>query len=246
MFLNAFYRSRMVALARIPDIIIVNADDSAAVEEWTRKYVGTNGISMVATVFASRHNVSNELYSNTALPFFPTRILNCLDEVTVKDLKYTPELRIEEPSEDSETVNQDLNNYSYKTELSKQEIETFIGSRSQIQNQNKKNVLIVDDSLPVRKALDMKLRLMNYDVQHASSGREALHTLQNGRFDFIFLDVVMPGIDGYEVCKLIKRNKLTKNIPVVMLTSRLAGCDSYLTKPVENEKFEKVVAGMLI
>jgi len=238
------------------DIIIVNADDSAAVEEWTRKYVGTNGISMVATVFASRHNVSNELYSNTALPFFPTRILNCLDEVTVKDLKYTPELRIEEPSEDSETVNQDLNNYSYKTELSKQEIETFIGSRSQIQNQNKKNVLIVDDSLPVRKALDMKLRLMNYDVQHASSGREALHSLQNGRFDFIFLDVVMPGIDGYEVCKLIKRNKLTKNIPVVMLTSRtspfdkvkgrLAGCDSYLTKPVENEKFEKVVAGMLI
>ncbi len=217
------------------DIIIVNADDSAAVEEWTQKYVGTNGISMVATVFASRNNnVRNEQYSNTALPFFPTRILNCLDEVTVKDLKY----------------------YSYKTELSKQEIETFIGSRSQIQNQNNKNVLIVDDSLPVRKALDMKLRLMNYDVHHASSGREALHTLQNGRFDFIFLDVVMPGIDGYEVCKLIKRNKLTKNIPVVMLTSRtspfdkvkgrLAGCDSYLTKPVENEKFEKVVAGMLI
>ena len=188
--------------------------------------------------------------------FFPTRILKCLDEVTVKDLKYTPELRIEEPAKGSESINHDLNNYSYKTELSNQELETFIGNSSQIQSQNKRSVLIVDDSLPIRKALDMKLRLMNYDVHHASSGREALYTIQNNRFDFIFLDVVMPGIDGYEVCKLIKRNKFTKNIPVVMLTSRtspfdkvkgrLAGCDSYLTKPVENEKFEKVVAGILI
>ena len=198
--------------------------------------------------------------SNTAIRhyhFFPTRILKCLDEVTVKNFKYTPELRIEEPVEDTDTKTTSQNNSSYKTELSKQELETFIGNNP-IKNddQNRRNVLIVDDSLPVRKALDMKLRLMNYKVHHASSGREAIYSLQNNRFDFIFLDVVMPGIDGYEVCKLIKRNRSTKNIPVVMLTSRsspfdkvkgkLAGCDSYLTKPVEHEKFEKVVAGFLI
>ncbi len=239
------------------DILIVNADDPAALKEWNNKYVGSNGMSMCATVFASRNNMTHEQYSNTALPFFPTRILKCLDEVTVKNFKYTPELRIEEPVEGIDVKKTQQNNRDYKTEFSKQELEKVI-SNDPIKNddQNRRNVLIVDDSLPVRKALDMKLRLMNYQVHHASSGREAIYSLQNNRFDFIFLDVVMPGIDGYEVCKLIKRNKSTKNIPVVMLTSRsspfdkvkgkLAGCDSYLTKPVEHEKFEKVVAGLLI
>ena len=52
------------------DILIVNADDPAAVEEWNHKYVGSNGMSMCATVFASRNNVIYEQYSNTALPFF--------------------------------------------------------------------------------------------------------------------------------------------------------------------------------
>lgn len=239
------------------DILIVNADDPKATEEWNEKFVGSNGVSMCATVFASRNNNVNDQYTNTSLPFFPTRILKCLDEVTVKNFKFTPELRIEEPIEENSDISTQSNIHSYKTELSKQELETFIGNGPvNSNNQQKRNVLIVDDSLPVRKALDMKLRLMNYEVHHASSGREAIYSLQNNRFDFIFLDVVMPGLDGYEVCKLIKRNKSTKSIPVVMLTSRsspfdrvkgkLAGCNSYLTKPVEHEKFEKVVAGFLI
>lgn len=255
-------RARTYSLSNLEDddetdILIVNADSPAATDEWNEKYVGSNGVSMCATVFASRNNNIKEQYSNTSLPFFPTRILKCLDEVTVKNFKYAPELRIEEPTEEieSETIHSSIRNY--KSELSNQELETFIGNEPSKDNgRNKRNVLIVDDSLPVRKALDMKLRLMDYEVQHASSGREAIFLLQNSRFDFIFLDVVMPGIDGYEVCKLIKRNKATKNIPVVMLTSRsspfdkvkgkLAGCDSYLTKPVEHEKFEKIVTGFLI
>jgi len=239
------------------DILIVNADDLDATNEWNDKYVGSNGKSMCATVFASRNKNVHEQYSNTPLPFFPTRILKCLDEVTVKNFKYTPELRIEESTEEAEPQAKQSGIRKYQTELSKQELETFIGNTASLNEpSNKRNVLVVDDSLPVRKALDMKLRLMDYQVHHASSGREAIHSLQNNRFDFIFLDVVMPGLDGYEVCKLIKRNKSTKNIPVVMLTSRsspfdkvkgkLAGCDSYLTKPVEHDKFEKVVAGFLL
>lgn len=239
------------------DILIVNADDSEATNEWNEKYVGSSGVSMCATLFASRQNNIKEQYCNTTLPFFPTRILKCLDEVTVKNFKYAPELRIEEPSEDKELVQKQSGIRNYNSELSKQELETFIGNKfTKDTKNNKRNVLIVDDSLPVRKALDMKLRLMNYEVHHASSGREAIFSLQNNRFDFIFLDVVMPGMDGYEVCKLIKRNKSTKDIPVVMLTSRsspfdkvkgkLAGCNSYLTKPVEHDKFEKVVAGFHI
>lgn len=239
------------------DIIIVNADDPKAVTEWNNKYVGSNGVSMLATVFASRKKRAHKKYSNTALPFFPTRILKCLDEVTVKNFKFTPEIRIDESPTEADSIPRGANNSNYTSEISKKDLETFIG-KNPFNNgdKNNRNVLIVDDSLPVRKALDMKLRLMDYKVHHAASGREAIFSLQSNRFDFIFLDVVMPGIDGYEVCKLIKRNKSTKNIPVVMLTSRsspfdkvkgkLAGCDSYLTKPVEHEKFEKVVSSLQI
>ncbi len=239
------------------DILIVNADNPSAVKEWGDNYVGSNGLSMLATIFASRKNLIYKKYSNTALPFFPTRILKCLDEVTVKNFKFTPELRIAESPNKNDPSSSGVDNPNYTSELSKKDLETFIGKNPINGNdQSNRSVLVVDDSLPVRKALDMKLRLMNYKVHHASSGREAIFSLQNNRFDFIFLDVVMPGIDGYEVCKLIKRNKSTKNIPVVMLTSRsspfdkvkgkLAGCDSYLTKPVEHEKFEKVVSGLQI
>ena len=234
------------------DIVIVNADNPEAKNEWNYKYVGNNGVSMCATILASRNRLNDANYNSTILPFFPTRLLKSLDKVTGTELKFTPESQCAEPrTQISNTIN------DYKTQIYDEELETFIGSRADIDDNNKKkNALVVDDSRPVRKALDTKLRLMDYDVHHAASGREALWLLQRTRFDSVFLDVVMPGIDGYEVCKQIKRNKLTKHIPVIMLTSlssqfdkvkgKLAGCDTYLTKPIEHDKFEKVVASYLL
>lgn len=234
------------------DIIIVNADDSDATSEWTQNYIDENGISRLPTILASKNKLDNKKYSTTTLPFFPTRVLKCLDEVTVKDLNFTPELRIDESQEDPP---ENSGVRDYKTQLSNQELETFIGTRANLNAGFKKNsVLVVDDSLPVRKALDMKLRLMDYEVHHAANGDEALRMLRGMHPEIIFLDVVMPGIDGYEVCKQIKRNKITKHIPVIMLTSRsspfdkvkgkLAGCNNYLTKPVEHDEFEQVVANL--
>ena len=234
------------------DIVIVNADDPDAKIEWQQKFVSGNGHSIRATLLASRNTLNDPQYSSTKLPFFPSRVLKCLDEVTVKELNYTPEIRIEEPDEVEITKSAPD---KFQSELSKQEIETFIGKRPNLEPEYKKRTaLVVDDSLPVRKALDMKLRLMDYDVELASSGRDALLFLQKKDFDFIFLDVVMPGIDGYEVCRRIKRNRFTSNIPIIMLTSKsspfdkvkgkLAGCDTYLTKPVEQDKFEQVVANI--
>ena len=70
-------------------------------------------------------------------------------------------------------------------------------------------------------------------------------------YDIIFLDVVLPGMDGYQVCKNIKRNPVIKHTPVVMLTSKsspfdkvrgsMAGCNAYLTKPVDYDKFHHVL-----
>jgi Response regulators consisting of a CheY-like receiver domain and a winged-helix DNA-binding domain len=110
--------------------------------------------------------------------------------------------------------------------------------------------LVVDDSMAVRRQMEIEFSMLNRDLDVAASAEEALEVLQERKYDVIFLDVVMPGIDGYSACKKIKRNALNKNTPVIMLTSRsssfdkikgaLAGCDAYLVKPINHNEFESV------
>jgi twitching motility two-component system response regulator PilG len=88
-------------------------------------------------------------------------------------------------------------------------------------------------------------------VDLAEDGEQAVKFIANRSYDIIFLDVVLPGMDGYKICREIKRNKRTKNTPVIMLTGKsspfdmvkgkLAGCDTYLTKPVDGIMFKEVV-----
>ncbi|BBB63658.1 hypothetical protein UNDKW_5385 [Undibacterium sp. KW1] len=111
--------------------------------------------------------------------------------------------------------------------------------------------LIVDDSPTARIKIDLELRSMKIASDCAETGEQALQMLEKKNYDIIFLDIVMPGADGYEICKIIRRHPQTKRTPVVMLTSKsspfdrirgsLSGCNSYLTKPVEHLKFRAVV-----
>ena len=141
------------------------------------------------------------------------------------------------------------------TGLSQNQVVSMLEKGNAEKSESKRSVLVVDDSLPVRQALEMKLTMMDYQVELATNGQQAIDLIEQKYYDSIFLDVIMPGVDGYEVCKRVKRDKKTKHIPVIMLTSKsspfdkvkgkLAGCDSYLTKPVEHEEFQKVVTGYL-
>lgn len=107
--------------------------------------------------------------------------------------------------------------------------------------------LIVDDSLTVREQLRSALDRAGILSDQAESAESALVQLHANSYDIIFLDVVMPGADGYEVCRSIKKNAYTRGMPVLMLTSRsspfdrargaLAGCDSYLVKPITWDTF---------
>lgn len=104
------------------------------------------------------------------------------------------------------------------------------------------SVLLVDDSLAVRNHLKAKLEVKGYDVTSVASGEEALEVLKKRRFACALMDVLMPGMDGYETCKQIKAMGDHKNMPILMLTSRsspfdkirgkMAGCNAYLTKPI--------------
>jgi twitching motility two-component system response regulator PilG len=103
--------------------------------------------------------------------------------------------------------------------------------------------LVVDDSTTVRRLMDLTLRPMGIDVEFADRGEDALALVKHRNYDIVFLDVMLPGIDGYRVCKAIKADKATKHTPVIMLTSKdsafdkvrgiMAGTDVYLTKPLE-------------
>lgn len=116
--------------------------------------------------------------------------------------------------------------------------------------------LIVDDSLTVRTQLQGALDRIGVKGALAENGTAALEAIKLKRFDIIFLDVIMPGMDGYALCRQIKSTPATRATPVVMLTSRsspfdrargaLAGCDTYLTKPIDLKSFYRAVDKVLL
>lgn len=112
-------------------------------------------------------------------------------------------------------------------------------------------VLAVDDSLTVRKIVAMTLERFGYRVLSAADGMQALARLNEQHPDLILLDITMPRMDGYQVCKTIKQNPYTRQIPVLMLSGKdgffdkvkgkLAGATDYLTKPFQEEELVKAV-----
>ncbi len=116
------------------------------------------------------------------------------------------------------------------------------GSEAKAVNPNRPRALIVDDSPTVRHQLTVALQQMGLESDAVDSANDALQLLMARRYDMVFADVVMPGQDGYQLTRDIRRSRLLKGVPVVILTSRsspfdlvrgaLAGCSSYLVKPV--------------
>ena len=104
-------------------------------------------------------------------------------------------------------------------------------------------VLIVDDLLPNVKLLEARLSAEYFEVVSADNGPEALEMCREGRCDIVLLDVMMPGMDGFEVCRRLKSDPVTMHLPVVMVTAldqpadRVrgleCGADDFLTKPVD-------------
>ncbi len=106
-------------------------------------------------------------------------------------------------------------------------------------------VLVIDDSNTIRKSAELFLRQAGYEVILAEDGFDALAKISDYRPHVIFVDIMMPRLDGYQTCALIKQNPNLKSTPVIMLSSkdgvfdrargRLAGSDQYLTKPFTKE-----------
>lgn len=215
-----------------PDIALIDTESNGQnrMSAWRERY------PKLPIVTINREPPTKDEPYRIKRPFVATRVLSVLDQIVIKELSYVPELVIgSETGNTEQVVTAAANN-----------TETSIP-----QQQFSHRALVVDDSLPVRKQIEIELKLLGISADFAETGEIAFTMLDNHYYDIVFLDVVLPGVDGYKICKTIKKNKLKKATPVIMLTSKsspfdrirgtFAGCNTYLTKPVSHESFQKVV-----
>lgn len=107
-------------------------------------------------------------------------------------------------------------------------------------------VLVVDDSKTIRRTAETLLAREGCEVHTAIDGFDALARIADSPPDIIFIDIMMPRLDGYQACSLVKHNKAFRHIPVIMLSSkdglfdrargRIVGSEHYLTKPFTKEE----------
>ena len=106
--------------------------------------------------------------------------------------------------------------------------------------------MVIDDSKTIRRTAETLLKKVGCEVVTALDGFDALAKIADEKPDIIFIDIMMPRLDGYQTCALIKNNKEYKNTPVIMLSSkdglfdkakgRIVGSDQYLTKPFSRDE----------
>lgn len=116
---------------------------------------------------------------------------------------------------------------------------------------NKPKIMVVDDSKTIRRTAETLLQREGYEVITAEDGFEALSKIANQKPDIIFVDIMMPRLDGYQTCALIKNNADFKATPVIMLSSkdglfdkakgRIVGSDQYVTKPFSKDEILEAI-----
>lgn len=108
---------------------------------------------------------------------------------------------------------------------------------------DKKRILVVDDEPDLVETLSFRLEASGYEVIKADDGQKGLDKARSEKPDLIILDLMLPKLDGYKVCRMLKFDEVYKNIPIILFTARAqeqdkkmgqdVGADGYITKPFE-------------
>ncbi len=110
-------------------------------------------------------------------------------------------------------------------------------------------ILVVDDEKSTIDALRMCLESENYEVVEAHTGEGAMLKARNANLDLILLDIMLPDVTGYEICNKLRKNPLTRHVPIIILTGMTGagdkmagldlGADDYITKPFDLDELKK-------
>ena len=124
------------------------------------------------------------------------------------------------------------------------------------QHSNALKVMVIDDSKTIRRTAETLLKNVGCEVITAIDGFDALARIVDHHPHIIFVDIMMPRLDGYQTCALVKNNPAFKSIPVIMLSSkdglfdrargRMVGSDQYLTKPFTKDSLLQTVASFAL
>ncbi|MBK5963791.1 hypothetical protein CCR95_06760 [Thiocystis minor] len=222
-----------------PDVCLVNEDQPEGVLEWTalRERFPEAPIPVLRVGALARDETLFEQVTSTFFqrPILANRVLKALDAFVSEVYRFAPELAIHDDMQVQSPQQEDAGDVSPNKTSSKK-------------------ILVVDDSESVRKMMAMQLVKMGYSVEFAETGENALTKAREQIYDLIFLDVMLPGINGYDVSRHLKRN-LRIPTPVVMLTGRtsrmdklrgtLASADAYLTKPLTLDQLNETLQRFL-
>jgi two-component system, cell cycle response regulator len=256
--LNAFgrifsvtaYRNRiyeavpiMTNSRRVPediDLVILCTLNPNVLAAWDKGMIEGPAASRPQVRLARRGDADEPAPYTLESPVNPSRLIKLLDNYTIKELNYFPEFEIGGDSArlcDDTVAGLKLLNQRDAQDLPKR--------------QGLRHALVVDDSLAVRRQMEIEFGLLGVQVTLADNAETALGAALSQSFDIIFMDVIMPGMDGYAACKRIKKTQTNRNTPVILLTSRsssfdkikgaLAGCDTYMVKPINHNDFENLV-----
>jgi twitching motility two-component system response regulator PilG len=218
-----------------PEMLIVNFDNAETVHEWQTLCIENTEYSSIPAIRVTRARARDTENYYTRRPFIVTRMLSLFERVAANEFA----------SDDDGAFKDDELLESSSTEKEADD-------SGQTEDKSLESVLVVDDSLPVRIQMNMALKSYVKNIDLVETGEKALELIKDNRYDMIFLDVILPGVDGYDICKTIKNDENFKSTPVIMLTGNssaedqikgtLAGCDSYLIKPVKSDLFKETMA----
>jgi len=216
------------------DIVFVNADAPDAVQRWQaylKLYATKSKISSVLLCEEALSASPAERIRYIKRPLAATRLLTMLEELVVAELGYVA----------PQAFTGDMGTSHGSAGTAGAAPATGVGITA----------LVVDDSLPVRIQMKKALQKIASRVDFAETGEEAENLVMANDYDIVFLDVILPGVDGYDICKMIKSHPEKGKTPVIMLTSnsspadrvkgKMAGCDTYLIKPVMQNIFQEVI-----
>lgn len=231
---------------KYPHIVIVNGDRDHAVRQWRKFRQSLAGKATVSEVILSREPHDSAPRYAVLRPFHSTRLFALLERAVTEEHGFAAPLGIDldesliyMPGDDAPWhAGDDAANSDESRDPSSAPVADV-------------RALVVDDSLPVRVQLKFALERLASHVDFAETGEEALELIDRATYDVILLDVILPGKDGYEICREIKKHPLQQSTPVLMLTGnsspvdrvkgKLAGCDTYLIKPIGQVVFEQVI-----